>query len=122
MDYGDGRAIIQDEHYMHFSKRNCNFPQPKFAKWWLTQFRRWGMVSGKRRTTMGVAKQVMRGDIYTEAMKEIGVTDRAQDDSGWEMFDGVKFDPARATSRLMPRASPCSLVEDLIRNETVIRL
>ena len=41
----------------------------------------------------GVAKQVMRGDIYTEAMKELGVTDRAQDDAGWEMFDGVKFDP-----------------------------
>ena len=28
-------------------------------------------------------------------MKEIGVTDRAQDDAGWEMFDGVKFDPKR---------------------------
>ena len=41
----------------------------------------------------GVASKVMRGDIYTEAMKEIGVTDRVQDDSGWEMFDGVKFDP-----------------------------
>jgi nitrate/nitrite transport system substrate-binding protein len=91
MDYGDGRTI-QDEFYMHFSKRNCNFPQPAYAKWWLTQFRRWGMVTGKPDYD-GVAKQVMRGDIYTEAMKEIGVTDRAQDDSGWEMFDGVKFDP-----------------------------
>ncbi|HEY1170884.1 MAG TPA: CmpA/NrtA family ABC transporter substrate-binding protein [Verrucomicrobiae bacterium] len=91
MDYGDGRTI-QDEFYMHFSKRNCNFPQPSYAKWWLTQFRRWGMVTGKPDYD-GVAKQVMRGDIYTEAMKEIGVTDRAQDDSGWEMFDGVKFDP-----------------------------
>jgi nitrate/nitrite transport system substrate-binding protein len=35
----------------------------------------------------------MRGDIYSEAMKEIGVTDRAQDDAVWEMIDGVKFDP-----------------------------
>ncbi len=91
LDYGDGRKM-QDEHYMHFSKRNCNYPQPKYAKWWLTQFRRWGMVAGKP-DYEGVAKQVMRGDIYTEAMKEIGVTDRTQDDSGWEMFDGVKFDP-----------------------------
>jgi nitrate/nitrite transport system substrate-binding protein len=91
MDYGDGRTI-QDEFYMHYSKRNCNFPQPAYAKWWLTQFRRWGMVSGAP-DYEGVTKQVMRGDIYTEAMKEIGVTDRAQDDSGWEMFDGVKFDP-----------------------------
>jgi len=91
LDYGDGRTA-QDEFYMHFSKRNCNFPQPAYAKWWLTQFRRWGMVTGAP-DYEGVASKVMRGDIYTEAMKEIGVTDRTQDDSGWEMFDGVKFDP-----------------------------
>jgi nitrate/nitrite transport system substrate-binding protein len=91
MDYGDGRTI-QDEFYMHFSQRNCNYPQPKFAKWWLTQFRRWGMVTGAP-DYEGVASKVMRGDIYLEAMKEIGVTDRTQDDSGWEMFDAVKFDP-----------------------------
>ncbi len=91
-DYGDGRKI-EDEFYMHFSKRNCNYPQPKFARWWLTQFRRWGMV-GSAPDYDGVAKQVMRGDLYAEAMKELGVSDRAQDDSGWEMFDGVKFDPA----------------------------
>ena len=91
LDYGDGRAK-QDEFPMHFSQRNCNFPQPKFATWWLTQFRRWGMVTGAP-DYAGVAKQVMRGDIYSEAMKELGVTDRAQDDTGWEMFDGVKFDP-----------------------------
>jgi len=27
-------------------------------------------------------------------MKEIGVTHGGRDDSGWEMFDGVRFDPA----------------------------
>jgi nitrate/nitrite transport system substrate-binding protein len=90
-DYGDGRKK-EDEFYMHFSRRNCNFPQPAYAKWWLTQFRRWGMVTGAP-DYEGIPKQVMRGDIYTEAMKEIGVTERAQDDSPWEMFDKVKFDP-----------------------------
>ena len=40
-------------------------------KWWLTQFRRWGMVNGAP-DYEGVAKQVMRADIYEEAMKEIG--------------------------------------------------
>src|SRR6266496_4177604 len=39
-DYGDGRKK-EDEFYMHFSRRNCNFPQPAYAKWRLTQFRRW---------------------------------------------------------------------------------
>jgi len=91
LDYGDGRAVT-DEFPMHFSKRNCNFPQPKYAKWWLTQFRRWGMVPSAP-DYEGVAKQVMRGDLYAEVMKEISVADRSQDDSGWEMFDGVKFDP-----------------------------
>jgi len=92
LDYGDGRTR-QDDAMMHFSMRNCNFPQPKFAKWWLSQFRRWGMVSGAP-DYEGVTKQVMRGDIYLEAMKEIGVTDRLQDDSSFSLFDGKVFDPA----------------------------
>ena len=41
--------------------------------WWLTQFRRWGMVKGAP-DYAGVAKKVMRPDIYLEAMKELGVT------------------------------------------------
>jgi nitrate/nitrite transport system substrate-binding protein len=92
LDYGDGRKV-KDEFPMHFSKRNCNYPQPKYAQWWLTQFRRWGMVNGAP-DYAGVAKQVMRADLYLEAMKELNVTDRQQDDTGWVMFDGVKFDPA----------------------------
>ena len=91
LDYGDGRSV-QDEFYMHYSKRNCNYPQPAYAKWWLTQFRRWGMVTGAP-DYEGVAKQVMRPDISLEAMTEIGVSDRAEDNSSWTMFDGVKFDP-----------------------------
>ncbi|MBE2214878.1 MAG: ABC transporter substrate-binding protein, partial [Opitutaceae bacterium] len=92
LDYGDGRTIT-DGFPMHFSRRNCNYPQPKFATWWLSQFRRWGMVSGAP-DYEGVAKQVMRGDLYLEAMKEIGVTDRVQDDSSFALFDGKVFDPA----------------------------
>src|SRR5207249_1643565 len=42
-DFGDGRKK-QDANYMIFHKRNCNYPQPKYAMWWLTQFRRWAMV------------------------------------------------------------------------------
>src|SRR6267142_4565370 len=42
-DYGDGRKA-EDPKYMIFSSRNCNYPQPKYAMWWLSQFRRWGMV------------------------------------------------------------------------------
>jgi len=92
LDYGDGR-VVTDSHPMHFSKRNCNYPQAKFATWWLTQFRRWGMVTGAP-DYAGVAKQVMRGDIYEEAMKEIGYTHGGVDNSKETLFDGATFDPA----------------------------
>lgn len=92
-DMGDGRKF-QDPNYMIFSQRNCNYPQPKYAKWWLTQFRRWGMVSGAP-DYEGVAKQVMQPGIYQEAMKEIGYASGGLDDKPETLFDGVTFDPAK---------------------------
>src|ERR1043166_582137 len=91
-DYGDGRKK-KDDHYMIFSQRNCNYPQPKYCKWWLTQFRRWGMVSGAP-DYEGITKQVMRPDIYEEAMKEIGYAHGGANNDKETLFDGVEFDPA----------------------------
>ena len=91
-DYGDGRTK-KDENYMIFSNRNCNYPQPKYAKWWLSQFRRWGFVTGAP-DYEGVAKQVMRTDIYEEAMKEMGYAHGGRDDKPETLFDGKTFDPA----------------------------
>lgn len=88
---GDGRKF-KDPNYMIFSDRNCNYPQAKYAKWWLTQLRRWGFVEGAP-DYEGVAKQVMRSDIYEEAMKEIGYAHAGVDTSAETLFDGVKFDP-----------------------------
>ncbi|HEY6552501.1 MAG TPA: CmpA/NrtA family ABC transporter substrate-binding protein [Vicinamibacteria bacterium] len=92
-DFGDGRKK-QDPNYMIFSGRNCNYPQPKYAVWWLTQFRRWGMVEGAP-DYAGVAKQVMRADLYEEAMKEIGYKHGGRDDKPETLFDGKTFDPAK---------------------------
>jgi nitrate/nitrite transport system substrate-binding protein len=90
-DFGDGRKK-KDPNYMIFHDRNCNYPQPKYAVWWLTQFRRWGMVTGKP-DYEGVAKEVMRGDIYDEAMKEIGYTGGKRNEDTETLFDGMVFDP-----------------------------
>ena len=90
-DYGDGRSK-EDEYYMHFSKRNCNYPQPKYAKWFLTQYRRWGMVNSAP-DYEGVAKQVMRTDIYCEAMKEISYEHGGENNDAETLFDGATFDP-----------------------------
>jgi nitrate/nitrite transport system substrate-binding protein len=93
-DYGDGR-VKEDPNYMSFSARNCNYPQPKYAKWWLSQFRRWGMVEGAP-DYEGVAKSVMRGDIYEEAMKELGYAHGGLSNDPETFFDGKVFDPAKA--------------------------
>lgn len=90
-DFGDGRTK-QDSHYMIFHDRNCNYPQPKYAVWWLSQFRRWGMVEGPP-DYQGVPKQVMRPDIYEEAMKEIGYMHAGLNNDPETLFDGVTFNP-----------------------------
>jgi nitrate/nitrite transport system substrate-binding protein len=90
-DYGDGRKRKHEE-FMRFSARNANFPQPKFGKWWLSQFRRWGMVQGAP-DYAGVVSKVCRHDLYTEAMAELGIRDRVLDDSSFTLFDGKTFDP-----------------------------
>ncbi len=91
LEYGDGR-VVEDPTPMHFSRRNCNYPQAAYAKWWLSQFRRWGMT-GASTDYDGIASKVMRSDIYEEAMKEIGYLHGGKDDSSWTMMDGVTFDP-----------------------------
>ncbi len=93
LDYGDGRTK-KDEDYMIFSGRNCNYPQPKFVKWWLSQFRRWGMVEGTPDYD-GVAKATAATALYQEAMKEIGYTGGKLDDSPESFMDGAVFDPAK---------------------------
>lgn len=92
-DFGDGRKK-KDPNYMIFSDRNCNYPQLKYATWFLTQYRRWGMVDGSV-DYAGVAKQVMRPDIYEEVMKEMGVKHGGPDNNPETLFDGITFDPAK---------------------------
>jgi nitrate/nitrite transport system substrate-binding protein len=86
-EYGDGR-VEQDPNYMIFSNRNANYPQQIYAKWFMTQFRRWGFVKGAP-DYIGVAKRVMRPDIYLEAMKEIGVPVKVAEEQKITLFDSV---------------------------------
>ena len=86
-NYGDGRTE-QDPDYMIYSNRNCNYPHQIFGTWWLTQFRRWGMVKGTP-DYKGVAKRVLRSDIYLEAMKEMGVTTTIAEQTKVQLFDST---------------------------------
>ena len=93
-DYGDGRPVEQDKYYMTFFDRNTNFPWKSHGIWWLTQFRRWGMVKeGVDYTEL--ASRVHRPDIYREVAKDMSL-DVPQEDMRIEtLFDGITFDPAQ---------------------------
>lgn len=92
LDYGDGRTR-KDDRPMVFSQRNCNYPQAKYGTWWLSQFRRWGMVTGAP-DYAGVVRQVFRPDLYESAMQEIGYAHGGPDLRPETLFDGRTFDPA----------------------------
>ena len=93
-DFGDGRKI-RDAHYMIFHERNCNYPQTKYAKWCLSQFRRWGMVTGVPDYD-AVSRAVFRGDLYEDAMRELGAKHGGPNDQPEALFDGKIFDPTQA--------------------------
>jgi nitrate/nitrite transport system substrate-binding protein len=78
---------------MIFHDRNCNYPQAKYGTWWLSQFRRWGMVEGAP-DYAGIPAKVLRADLYEAAMKEIGYKHGGADNSPETLFDGVTFNPA----------------------------
>jgi nitrate/nitrite transport system substrate-binding protein len=90
--FGDGRKL-KDPDYMTFSDRNCNYPQLKYGRWWLSQLRRWGFTEGAP-DYAAVTKQVMRADLYEAAMKEIGYAHGGADTKPEKLFDGTVFDPA----------------------------
>jgi nitrate/nitrite transport system substrate-binding protein len=91
-DYGDGRKE-KDPFYMTFFDRQTNFPMKSHGIWWLSQFRRWGMVK-EAPDYKKIVDRVHRPDIFREVAKEMGVETPREDMKKETFFDGVTFDPA----------------------------
>ena len=90
--YGDSRPDAELRG-VTFHARNANYPQAKYAVWWLSQFRRWGMLSTAP-DYLGVTSRVMRPDFFEAALKELGVTHGGADFAPETLFDGKAFDPS----------------------------
>ena len=70
-DYGDGRKE-KDPNYMTFFVRNTNFPWKSHGVWWLSQFRRWGMVK-EAPDYKGLVNEVLRPELLREVAKEMSI-------------------------------------------------
>ena len=91
-DYGDGRSA-EDPDYMTFYDRNTNFPWKSHGLWWLSQFRRWGMV-GADVDYAGIVDKVHRPDLFRAAATDMGIEAPSADLKKETLFDGVAFDPS----------------------------
>jgi nitrate/nitrite transport system substrate-binding protein len=93
-DYGDGKGEHEDKDYMRFFDHGVNFPWKSHGVWWISQFRRWGMVKGTP-DYKGIVDKVHRPDIYREVAKEMGIETPAEDSKAEQLFDSVAFDPTK---------------------------
>jgi nitrate/nitrite transport system substrate-binding protein len=89
-DYGDGHSE-EDPLYMTFYDRNTNFPWKSHGLWWVSQFRRWGMVGPE--ADYGVVNRVHRPDLFRAAAGDLGIAAPKEDLKSEVFFDGVAFDP-----------------------------
>ena len=90
-DFGDGRRKDFGDLGVTFSRRNANYPQHKYVKWWLTQLRRWGQLDAAPDYD-AIARRVARVDLYEQAMSEIGFRHFGEDHTPEVLFDGHVFD------------------------------
>ena len=93
-DHSDGNGEHEDKDYMRFFERGANFPWKSHGVWWLTQFRRWGMVKEPPDYTT-LVNRVHRPDIYRAVAEEMGVSVPVADLKTEILFDGIAFDPEK---------------------------
>lgn len=91
VDYGDGR-VRQLPRGLCFSGPSFNRPRESHATWFLTQFRRWGMLFGEP-DYAAIAAQTIRADLYEQVVAELGLSDPAPIDGPETFGDGRVFDP-----------------------------
>ena len=92
-EFGDGRSISGDAHAVNFSRRDANNPQPRYALWWLSQMRRWGMTFGAPDYTALTAR-IMRPEFYAAALAQRDTAPGPVNLAPENFFDGTTFDPA----------------------------
>jgi nitrate/nitrite transport system substrate-binding protein len=96
-NYEDGLGKTwQDQNYMKFhDDGQVNFPYYSDGVWFLTQFRRWGLLK-EDIDYLAVARQVNQVQLYTEVAKEMGMSVPDSAMKTERLFDGVVFDPGKA--------------------------
>jgi nitrate/nitrite transport system substrate-binding protein len=91
--YDDGLGNRwQDPHALRFfAGGNVNLPYLSDGMWFMTQFRRWGLLR-EDPDYLGVARQVQQLGLYRQAAEALGITTKDQDMRSSQLIDGKIWD------------------------------
>jgi ABC-type nitrate/sulfonate/bicarbonate transport system substrate-binding protein len=91
--YDDGLGNQwQDPHALRFfADGEVNVPYLSDGMWFMTQFRRWGLLR-EDPDYLGLARQVQQLELYRQAADAVGVTANAQDMRSSQLIDGKIWD------------------------------
>ncbi|WP_447758478.1 CmpA/NrtA family ABC transporter substrate-binding protein [Pseudomonas moraviensis] len=92
-DYADGLGNRwQDPHALRFhGAGEVNLPYLSDGMWFMTQFRRWGLLR-EDPDYLAVARKVQRLDLYREAASAVGVAAAHADLRSSQLLDGKVWD------------------------------
>ncbi|MDZ3990682.1 CmpA/NrtA family ABC transporter substrate-binding protein [Pseudomonas sp. Teo4] len=92
-DYQDGLGNHwQDRHALRlFDEGRANLPYLSDGMWFMTQFRRWGLLR-EDPDYLAVARQVQQLDLYREAANAVGVPCAIPDMRSSLLIDGTRWD------------------------------
>jgi len=96
-DDGNGKTWKDPDYMKFYNDGQVNFPYYSHGVWFLTQFRRWGLLK-QDIDYLAVAKQVNQVALYSEVAKSMGIPVPSSDTKTEKLFDGVVFDPAKAAA------------------------
>jgi hypothetical protein len=105
---GLGRSWTDARHMRFFDDGRVNFPYLSDGMWFLTQYRRWGLLR-EHPDYLGVARRVNRIGLYREAAQALGVPLPASALRSSRLLDGKVWDgsdPAAYADSFAVRAVP----------------
>jgi nitrate/nitrite transport system substrate-binding protein len=89
-DNGLGRRWDEAHRMRFFGDGAVNFPYLSDGMWFLTQFKRWGLLN-EHPDYLGVATQINQIDLYREAAAQLGITAPAEPLRSARLIDGVEW-------------------------------
>ncbi len=88
---GTGRNWNDHHHISFFNDGSVSFPYLSDGMWFLTQYKRWGLVN-EHPDYLGTAQQINQIEIYRQAASDLAIQTPAQASRSTTLLDGKVWD------------------------------